>query len=151
MAAEEAKRAEDPKSREEKITQFFRKWTPTKLATYFGKRTEKLLEFGEAFIMICLKDISHGNPAHLNNAAMNECISGFDEWSQHVAAGNRALIWKLIHNGQILHHQCKRYEWYNQVGDENETKKMIAAIVEEDGQGQSFMTFLKSMYNLRFC
>ena len=144
MAAAEAK------SSDEKITELFSRWTASKLASYFGKRTESLLGFGEEFVMICLKEISHGNPAHLTNQAMNECISGYESWGQHVAAGNRALIWKLIHNAQILCHQCKRYEWYNEVAEQNETKKMIAEIVEEDGTGQSFLTFLKSMYKQYF-
>ena len=140
----------EAKSRDEKITELFSSWTATRLASYFGKRTENLLDFGEGFVMICLKEISHGNPAHLTNRAMNECISGYGQWGQHVAAGNRALIWKLIHNAQILCHQCKRFEWYNEVEEEND-KKMIAGIVEEDGQGQSFLTFLKSMYKQYFC
>ena len=145
MAAEEAK------SRDEKITESFSQWTATKLASYFEKRTEKLLEFGERFAMICLKEISHGNPACLTNQVMNECVSGYERWGQHVAARNRALTWKLMHNGQMLRHLCKRCKWYNEVGEGNETKKLIAAIVEEDAKGQSFRTFLKSRYNQHFC
>ena len=145
MAAEEAK------SRDEKITALFTTWTASKLASFFAQRTDKLLKFAEGFVMICLKEISHGNPTHLTNAAMNKCISGCAAWGQHVAAGNRALTWKLMYNAQILCHQCKRFKWYKEVGEDNETKKLIAAIVEEDGQGQSFMTFLKSMYKNHFC
>ena len=143
--------AVEEKSNDEKITELFSKWTASKLASYFGKRTENLLKFAEGFVMICLTEISHGNPAHLTNEAMKKCISEYTAWGQHVAAGNRALIWKLIHNAQILCHQCKRLKWYNEIGEDNETKKFIAAIVEEDGQGQSFMTFLKSMYKNPFC
>ena len=137
--------AVEEKSRDENITALFSKWTASKLASYFGERTDQLLQFAAGFIMICLTEISHGHPAHLTNAAMNKCISEYAAWGQHVAAGNRALIWKLIHNAQILCHQCQRLKWYNEVGEEDETKKMIAAIVEEDEEGQSFMTFLKSM------
>ena len=143
--------AVEEKSRDEKITELFTKWTPSKLQSYFGKRTENLLQFAEGFVMICLTEISHGNPAHLTNEAMNKCISEYETWGQHVAAGNRALIWKLIHNAQILCHQCKRLKWYNEVGADNDTKKMIDAIVEEDATGQSFMIFLKSMYKIYFC
>ena len=99
--------AVEEKSRDEKITELFNHWTASKLASYFGKRTEKLLEFGEGSVMTCLKEISPGNPTHLTTQAMNECISGCATWGQHVAAGNRALTWKLIHNAQILCHQCK--------------------------------------------
>ena len=93
-------------SSEDKITELFTQWTSEKLTIYFGERTKNLLGFAGEFMMICLKEISHENPAHLTNIAMNKCLLKFDEWGKHVAAGNRALIYKLIHNGIILWHQC---------------------------------------------
>ena len=95
---------------EEMITQIFTEWTSEKLLNYYGDRTRNLLSFAGKVIMICLKEISHKNPAHLTNDAMNKCFIKFKEWGTHIAAGNRALIWKLMHNGLILWHQCQRYK-----------------------------------------
>ena len=130
---------------EDEITQLFTLWNAAKLSDYFGKRTESLLGFGGRFMMICFNDISHGNPAHITNEAMNKCLLKYPDWGPHISAGNRALIWKLMHNAQILHHQCKRYVWFMECDEEDETKKFILSVMEQEQCGQSFLRFIKSM------
>ena len=57
---------------------------------------------------------------------------------------------KIDDEAKLSCHQCKWWKWYNEVEEAKETKKMIAGIFEEDGKGQSFTNFLKSMYKLPF-
>ena len=131
---------------EESITVFFTKWTAEHLLTYFSGRTKNLLDFAYQVIMICLTQISHGNPAHLTNQAMNDCFKRFDEWSKHIAAGNRALVWKLMHNGLILWHQCMRYEWYNNADNDDKRYQKLRDLINKDEDGQTLVSYLRSMY-----
>lgn len=131
---------------EESITAFFTKWTAERLFSYFSDKTRNLLDFSHQVILICLNQISHDNPVHLTNKAMYACFRKFDEWSQHIAAGNRALVWKLMHNGLILWHQCVRYEWYNNAGDDDETYQKLRKFINKDEDGQSLVSYLRSMY-----
>ena len=128
------------------ITTFFTTWTYKKLTKHFGEKTQDLLEFAEEFLMICLNDISHLNPAHITNKYMRRCLLKFDEWGQHTAVGNRALIWKMMHNAEILCHQCKQYKWYKECDEDHEAKAFIDAGVEKNKKGQTFIEFLQSMY-----
>ena len=134
---------------EEAITKLFTDWTAGKLTAYFRERTDNLLELAEEVMLICLKEISHHNPAHLTNDAMRDCISRYDEWGEHIAAANRPLVIKFMHNVQILWHQCRRYKWYEECDPEDETKKLIDAIIDEDEPGQSFIQFLQSMFSVQ--
>ena len=131
---------------DERITAFFTKWNAERLLSYFSEATKNLLDFSRQVIMICLNDISHHNPAHLINPAMNACFKKFPEWSQHIAAGNRALVWKLMHNGTILWHQCMRFEWYKNADDDDKTFKELTTYINKDDNGQSLMNYLISMY-----
>ena len=131
---------------EESITAFFTKWDADHLLRYFTERTKNLLDFAYQVIMICLIEISHGNPAHLTNHAMNNCFNKFNEWVQHIAAGNRGLVWKLIHNGLILWHQCQRFEWYNHAGDDDENYQQLRELINKDEDGQTLVSYLRSMY-----
>ena len=131
---------------EERITELFTEWTAEKLSTYFGERTRNLLSFAGQVIMICLKEISHGNPAHLTNQAMNDCFTRFKERKMHIAAGNRALFWKLMHNGLILWHHCQRFKWYNEADEDDEDKQTLRKLIDADEDGQSLVSYLRSMY-----
>ena len=135
---------------DEKITGFFTEWTAERLTSNLSEQMLNLFDFAEQLLKICLLEISHHNPAHLLNKAMNACLSKYSEWGIFLSAGNRGIIWKLIHNSEILHHQCKRYKWYEETDEDDETKNFINAIVEADENGQSFIEFLQSMYKLYF-
>lgn len=138
--------AEATLTTEERITGFFTEWTAEKLTSYLSEQMQNLFDFAEQLLKICLLEISHHNPAHLMNKAMNQCISKYSEWGIFLSAGNRGIIWKLIHNSEILYHQCKRYKWYEECDEDDETKNFIDELVEEDEHGQSFIQFLQSMY-----
>ena len=152
-----AEQREQHLTSEERITQLFTDWTAEKLLIYFSERTRNLLDFAGQVIMICLKEISHNNPAHLTNIAMNRCFIKFKEWGMHLASGNRALVWKLMHNGLILWHQCERYKWYHEADEDDETKKALRELINADDYGQSLVSYLRSMYifflsdNILYC
>ena len=130
---------------ERQITDLFTRFSPRRLVTFLSERTDTLMQFGEEFVMICLNEISHNNPAHITNAAMNECLLHFNEWGQFISVGKRAMLCKMMHNAEVLAYQCQRFNWFDECGDDDPVKQAILEIVDEDEDGQEFVDFLQSM------
>ena len=64
----------------------------------------------------------------------------------HIAAGNRALVWKLMHNGLTIWHQCERHKSYNEADEDDEKKQRLSKLIDADKDGQSLVSVLRSMY-----
>ena len=141
----------DEQNEEQQITSFFTTHNSRELSSYFGARTNKLLHFSKYVIDVCTDHISHHNPAHITNVKMNECFANYDDWSPHVAVGNRPFVYKLMANGLILSHQCKRYELFNNLEAEDPIKQSMTSMINDIEEGLSFINFLKSMYEFTRC
>ena len=129
---------------EQEITALFDEWDADSLEQYYSQQTSRLVDFSFRVMDVCLIHIAHENPAHITNEKMNNCFLNFPQWAVHISPGKVGIVWKLIQNGEILHHQCKRYEWFiSSVQDK--TKDYIKDMVHKDNPEQSFIDFFKSM------